>query len=70
MKYNFDNKFDENFLAAIYNRNTWKGVHVIAIYKQPKMKIAYFISILETILQKIPINCRIIIIGNFNIMRC
>jgi hypothetical protein len=42
-------------------------VHIIAIYKPPKMQISYFTSILETTLKKIPINCPIIIVGGFNI---
>jgi hypothetical protein len=70
MKYNFDNKFNQNFLITIYNINTREGVHIIAIYKPPKMQISYCISILETNLQKIPINCQIIIIGKLNIIIC
>jgi hypothetical protein len=42
-------------------------MHIIAIYKPPKTQISYFTSILETILEKIQINCPPIIIGDFNI---
>jgi hypothetical protein len=42
-------------------------MHIIAIYKPPKTQISYFTSILETILEKKPINCPPIIIGDFNI---
>jgi len=31
------------------------------------MKISYLISILETILAKIPIDCPIVVIGDFNV---
>ncbi len=33
------------FIFASFNQNTWEVIHVIAIYKPPKMQISYFISI-------------------------
>ncbi len=48
-------------LIATFQEKTQKVVHIITIYKPPKMQIFYFISILETILQKILINCPTIV---------
>ncbi len=56
-----------NLLLQLLIKNTQDIVHIIAIYKPPKMQISYFTSILETTLKKIPINCPIIIVGGFNI---
>ncbi len=51
-------------LIATLKKNTQKVVHIITIYKPPKMQISYFISILETTLQKILINCPTIVMEN------
>ncbi len=48
-------------LIATFFKNTQKVVHIITIYKPQKMQISYFISILETNLQKILINCPTIV---------
>jgi len=42
-------------------------MHVIAIHKPLKMNISYSISILETILKKIPVDYPIVIIGDINV---
>ncbi len=36
---------DVKFIFATFNQNTWKVMHVIAIYKPLKMHISYSISI-------------------------
>ncbi len=33
------------FIVTTFNENTWKAIHVIAIYKPPKKQVSYFISI-------------------------
>jgi len=55
------------FISASFNQNTWEVIHVSAVYKPLEMQIAYFISILKTILKKIPIDCPTIVIGDFNV---
>jgi hypothetical protein len=40
------------FIVPTFNENKQKAMHVIAIYKPPKMQVSYFIYILEPILQK------------------
>jgi hypothetical protein len=40
------------FIYESFNQNTREVMHVIAIYKPPKMQIFYFISNLKTILEK------------------
>jgi hypothetical protein len=34
------------FISTSFNQYTQEAIHVIAIYKPPKMQISYFISIL------------------------
>ncbi len=53
-------------IIATFNKNIQEAMHII--YKPPKTQISYFTCILETILEKIPINFSPIIIGDFN--RC
>jgi nucleoside diphosphate kinase len=36
---------NEKIIYASFNKNTREVIHGIAIYKPPKMKISYFISI-------------------------
>jgi hypothetical protein len=40
---------DAEFIYAGFNQNTREVIHVITIYKPPKMRISYFISILKKI---------------------
>jgi hypothetical protein len=57
----------QNLFLQTFNHNTWKVIHIVTIYKSPKMQTCYFISLFKTILKKIPIHCRTIVIGNFNV---
>jgi len=54
------------FIVTTFSKNKWKAIHVIAIYNPPEMQIPYFLSILKTIIQKLPMDCQPIIIGDFN----
>jgi hypothetical protein len=67
IKYNINNNVDAKFIFASFNQNTWKVIHVIAILKPLKMQLFYFILILETILENIPIDCPTVVIGDFNV---
>jgi hypothetical protein len=55
------------FINALFNINTCKALYTIVVYKPPQMQTNYFISILETILEKIHTNSPIIMIKDFNI---
>ncbi len=46
---------------------TCEALHVITIYKPPKMAIDQFKSTFKTILQKMLLNIPTIIIGDFNV---
>jgi hypothetical protein len=54
-------------LLQTFNENTQEVICVIVIYKLLKMQVFYFISIFKIIFQKLPTNCPIIIIRDFNI---
>lgn len=56
----------QNSLSQPFSKNKREAIHVIAIYKPPKMQVAYFLSNLKTILQKMPMDYQTIIIGDFN----
>jgi hypothetical protein len=56
----------QNSLLQPFSKNKQEAIHVIAIYKPPKMQVPYLLSILKTTLQKIPMDCQTIIIGDFN----
>jgi hypothetical protein len=56
----------QNSLSQPFSKNKQEAIHVIAIYRPPKMQVPYILSILKSILQKIPMDCQTIIIGDFN----
>jgi len=58
---------DVEFIIAFFNKDTWKSIIVITIYKPPRMWILSFLSILEKMLIDIPLNCPTTIIGGFNV---
>jgi hypothetical protein len=54
-------------IITVFNDNTQKTLYIITIYKLPKIQVSHFNSILESIVQKMPSHCSIVIIGDFNI---
>lgn len=58
---------DVEFIIAFFNKDTWKAINIITIYKPPRMWILSFLSILKKMLIDIPLNCPTIIIGCFNV---
>jgi len=55
------------FITTFFNNNTHDALYLIAEYKPPKMQLSCFNSMLETFIHKMPSNCPIVIIGDFNI---
>ncbi len=55
------------FIVATFNESMWKILHIITIYKPPKLQVPYFVFILKSIFQKVPMDCPTIIIRDFNI---
>jgi hypothetical protein len=55
------------FIITLFNDNTRETLHIIAIYKPPKMQLSHLNSILKNIIQKMPSHCLISTIGDFNI---
>jgi hypothetical protein len=56
-----------NLLLHFLNKDTWKAINIITIYKPPRMWILSFLFILEKMLIDIPLNCPTIIIWGFNV---
>jgi hypothetical protein len=55
------------FIITLFNDNTQEALYIITIYKPPKMQVSHFNSIVESIIQKMPSHCPIVIIEDFNI---
>ncbi len=53
--------------TTLFNDNTQEALYIIVIYKPPKMQVSHFHYILESIIQKMPSYCLVVIIGDFNI---
>ncbi len=60
--------FGAKFITALFNDNTQEKLYVIAIYKPPKMWVSHCNFKLESIIQKMPSHCLIVIIEDFNII--
>ncbi len=54
------------FICTTFNKTTYEALHIITIYKPPKMTIQHFASTLN-LKKKIPTVCPTIIIGDFNV---
>jgi hypothetical protein len=55
------------YIAATFNANTRKAIHIIAIYIPSTLSLSMFIIHLQKFLDLMPISCPMIIVGNFNI---
>jgi endonuclease/exonuclease/phosphatase family metal-dependent hydrolase len=55
------------YIATIFNINTGKEIHIIYVYKFHSCSISTFLNNLQTIIQKSPKHCPIIIMGDFNV---
>ncbi len=55
------------YIAATFNANTRKVIHIITIYSPSTLSLLMFIIHLQKFLDLMPILCPMIIIGDFNI---
>ncbi len=55
------------YIAATFNANTRKAIHIITIYRPSILLLSMFIIHLQISLDLMPISCPMIIIGDFNI---
>jgi len=55
------------FITTTFNTNTWKAIHVIAIYKPSTLLFSTFIKQLQKLLGVMSTYCPIIIMDDFNI---
>ena len=55
------------YIAATFNANTRKAIHILAIYIPSLLSLSMFIIHLQKFLDLMPISCPTIIIGDFNI---
>ncbi len=55
------------YIAATFNANTRKAIHIVAIYKPSTLSLSMFILHLQKFFDLMPISCPTIIIGNFDI---
>jgi hypothetical protein len=55
------------YIAATFNANTRKVIHIIIIYKPSTLSLSMFIIHIQKFLDLMPISCPTIIISDFNI---
>jgi len=55
------------YIAATFNANTRKAIHIITIYRPSILLLSMFIIHLQKFLDLMPISCPMIIIDDFNI---
>jgi hypothetical protein len=55
------------YIATIFNANTRKAIHILAIYRPSTLSLSMFIIHLQIFLDLMQISCPTIIIGDFNI---
>jgi hypothetical protein len=55
------------YIAATYNIKIQKAIYIICVYKAHTCSISAFLENLQTLIQKSPIHCSTIILGDFNI---
>jgi hypothetical protein len=55
------------YIAATFNANTKKTIHIITIYRSSILLLSMFIIHLQKFLDLMPISCPMIIIDDFNI---
>jgi len=58
------------YIAATFNANTRKVIHIVAIYKLSTLSFLMFIIHLQKFLDLMLISCPMLIIGDFNIDMC
>jgi len=55
------------FIATSFNLGTRNAIYVITLYRSHSTKITKFLEILENLINDAPIECPIIILGDFNV---
>ncbi len=55
------------YILATFNINTQKTTYIVCVYKVHSSSISTFLNNLQTIIQKSPEHCPIIIMGDFNV---
>ncbi len=58
---------EAEYIAATFDANTRKAIHIITIYKPSTLSLSMFIIHLQKFLNLMPISCPMIIICDFNI---
>ncbi len=55
------------YILVTFNIRTQRAIHIICVYRSHSSLISMFFNTLETLIQKIPNDCPLIVLRDFNI---